>query len=51
MANSVPLPPPGFDQLSVDEQIGCVKEHDRNPDAGESWDVVRERLLDKLRQR
>jgi hypothetical protein len=25
MANSVPLPPPGFDQLSVDEQIDYVQ--------------------------
>jgi len=79
MSKPVPLPPPGFDQLSVDEQIDYVqslwdriaassdqvpvpewhreilserlKEHDRNPDAGESWDVVRERLRDKLRHR
>jgi putative addiction module component (TIGR02574 family) len=79
MSKPVPLPPPGFDQLSVDEQIDYVqslwdriaassdqvpvpewhreilgerlKEDDRNPDAGESWDVVRERLRDKLRHR
>jgi hypothetical protein len=28
-----------------------VKDYGANPEAGESWDVVRERLRDKLRQR
>src|SRR5262245_40332150 len=79
MANSLPLPPPGFDDLSIDEQIEYVqslwdriaatpeqvpvpqwhreilderiKEYDANPDAGESWDVVRERMRDKLPRR
>ena len=79
MANPVPLPPPGFDDLSVDEQIEYVqslwdriaatsaqvpvpewyreilderlKDYEANPNAGESWGVVRERLRDKLRQR
>ncbi len=79
LANPVPFPPPGFDDLSVDEQIEYVeslwdriaavperlptpewhreilderlKEFEANPTAGESWDVVRERLRDKLRQR
>jgi len=79
MANQVPFPPPGFDGLSVDEQIEYVqslwdriaatsdrvpvpdwhreilderlKDHEANPDAGESWYVVRERLRDKLRER
>ena len=79
MTPSVPLPPPGFDQLSVDEQIDYVqslwdriaatpallpvpewhrellderlKDCQTNPDAGASWDVVRERIRDKLRQR
>jgi putative addiction module component (TIGR02574 family) len=73
----VPLPPPGFDQLSADEQIDYVQSlWDRivaTPglvpvpewhreildqrlkeceamDAGESWDVVRERLRRKLRE-
>jgi hypothetical protein len=32
----------------VDERL---KDYEANPDAGESWDVVRERLRDKLRQR
>ena len=77
MANVVPLPPPGFDDLSVDEQIEYVqslwdriaatpeqvpvpewhreilderlKDDDASPDAGESWDVVRQRLRDKFR--
>jgi putative addiction module component (TIGR02574 family) len=79
MANPVPLPPPGFDDLSIDEQIEYVqslwdriaaslqqvpvpqwhheilderlKENEANPEAGESWEVVRDRLCDKLRQR
>ena len=25
MANPVPLPPPGFDDLSIEEQIECVQ--------------------------
>src|SRR5262249_42390022 len=77
MSTPVPLPPPGFDDLSVDDQIAYVqslwdriaatpdqvpvpewhrevlderlKDYDANPDAGASWDVVRERLRDKLR--
>ncbi len=77
---SKPLPiPPGFDDLSVEEQIDYVqslwqriaatpeqvpvpewhwqvlderlKDYEANPDASDSWDVVRERLRDKLRQR
>jgi hypothetical protein len=28
-----------------------LKDDEANPDAGESWNSVRERLLDKLRQR
>ena len=79
MPKPVAIPPPGFDDLNVDEQIEYVqslwsriaatpehvpvpdwhravlddriKDHDQNPGAGESWDVVRERLRDKLRQR
>jgi putative addiction module component (TIGR02574 family) len=79
LANPVPFPPPGFDDLSVDEQIEYIeslwdriaavpeqvpspewhreilderlKEFEANPDAGDSWDFVRERLRDKLRQR
>ena len=79
MANPVPLPPPGFDNLSVDEQIEYVqslwdriaatpedvpvpqwhreilderqRDYETNPNAGESWDNVRERLRDKLRHR
>ena len=79
MPNPVPLPPPGFDDLSVDEQIEYVqslwdriaatparvpepewhreilderlKDYEANPNAGESWNVVRERLRDQLRQR
>lgn len=79
MPKPVAIPPPGFDELSVEEQIDYVqslwdriaaspekvpvpdwhrevlderlKDYEANPDAGESWDVVRERLRDKLRQR
>lgn len=79
MPNSVPLPPPGFDDLSVDEQIAYVeslwdriaatpeqvpvpewhrevlderlKDDEANPEAGATWDVVRERLRDNLRRR
>lgn len=79
MPNPVPLPPFGFDDLSVEEQIEYVqslwdriattpervpvpewhrgilderlKDCDANPNAGGDWDVVRERLRDKLRQR
>jgi len=78
MANPVPLPPPGFDNLSIDEQIEYIeslwdriaatpgqvpipqwhheildkrlKDEEANPEAGENWDVVRDRLRDKLRQ-
>lgn len=79
MSKPVPIPPPGFDELSVDDQIDYlqslwdriaatpeqvpvpdrhrevieerVKDYEANPEAGESWDVVRERLRDRLRQR
>jgi putative addiction module component (TIGR02574 family) len=75
MSNPVPLPPPGFDDLSVDEQIEYLqslwdriaatpeqvpvpewhreilderrKDSEANPDAGDSWDAVRERLREK----
>ena len=60
MSNPIPLPPPGFariaatpDQVPVpkwhheilDERL---KDYEANPNAGESWDVVREQLRDKL---
>lgn len=79
MAKPVAIPPPGFDELTVEEQIDYaqslwerisaaheriavpdwhrevlderLKEHDADPSAGESWDVVRIRLRDKLRRR
>jgi len=79
MSKPVALPPPGFDELSVEEQIEYVqslwdriaaspeqvpvpdwhrdilnerlKDYEANADAGESWDVVRDRLRDKLRDR
>ena len=78
MPKPVAIPPPGFDQLTVEEQIDYVqslwdriaatpdqvpvpewhrqvlderiKDDGANPDAGESWDVVRDRLRDKLRK-
>ena len=79
MPKSVPLPPPGFDDLSVDEKIDYLqslwdriaatpdaipvpewhreiieqrlKEFEANPDAGESWEAVQERLRKKLDSR
>jgi putative addiction module component (TIGR02574 family) len=79
MPKPVAIPPPGFDALSIEEQIGYVqslweriaatpdqvpvpgghrevldervKDYEANPDAGESWDVVRDRLRYKLRPR
>jgi putative addiction module component (TIGR02574 family) len=78
MPKPVAIPPPGFDQLTVEEQIDYVqllweriaatpdqvpvpdwhrevlderlKDFEANPDAGESWDVVRDRLREKLRK-
>ena len=79
MAKPVPLPPPGFDDLSVDEKIDYlqslwnriaatpeaipvpdwhrevlderVKDLRADPDAGDSWDVVQQRLRKKLDNR
>jgi putative addiction module component (TIGR02574 family) len=79
MANPVPLPPPGFDDLSVEEKIDYLqslweriaaspdtipvpnwhrevlderlKDLEANPDAGESWEVVQDRLQKKLDSR
>ena len=79
MPKPVAVPPPGFDELSVEEQIAYVqslwdriaatpdqvpvpdwhrevlderlKDFEANPDAGESWDIVRDRLRDNLRKR
>ena len=76
MAKPVPLPPPGFDDLSVDEQIDYLqslwdriaatpdavpvpdwhgdiiderlKDLQANPDAGDSWEVVQDRLRKKI---
>ena len=76
MTKQVTIPPAGFDDLTVEEQIDYVqslweriaatpdqvpvpdwhrevlderlKDYEANPDAGESWDVVRDRLRDKL---
>ena len=78
MPKPVAIPPPGFDELTVEEQIDYVqslwdriaatpdqvpvpewhrvvlderlKDDEANPDAGESWDVVRDRLCHKLRK-
>ena len=78
MPKPVAIRPPGFDELSIDEQIDYVqslwdriaatpdrvpvpewhseilddrlKDYEANPDAGESWDVVRG-IRDKRRQR
>ena len=79
MPKPVPLPPPGFDDLSVDEKIDYLqslwdriaatpetipvpewhreilderlKDLEADPDAGESWEVVQERLRKKLDSR
>lgn len=76
MSQPVPLPPPGFDDLSVDEKIDYLQslwdriaatpasvpvpewhrevlaqrltDLESNPDAGDDWDVVQERLRSKL---
>ena len=79
MAKPVPLPPPGFDDLSVDEKIDYLqslwdriaaspetipvpdwhreviderlKDLEANPDAGDSWEAVQERLCKKFDRR
>jgi putative addiction module component (TIGR02574 family) len=77
MAKPVPLPPPGFDDLSVDEKIDYLqslwdriaaapetipvpawhrdilderlKDLQADPDAGDAWEVVQERLRKRIR--
>ena len=79
MPKPVPLPPPGFDDLSVEEKNDYVqslrdriaaspetiplpdwhheilderlKDLDANPEAGDGWEVVQERLRKKLETR
>ena len=65
MPKPVAIPPPGFDQLTVEQQIDYVQSlweriaatpdqvpiPDWHPDTGESWDTVRDRLRDNLRKR
>ncbi len=76
MPKPVPTPPPGFDELSVEEKIEYIqslweriaatpeqvavpqwhhdvlnerlRDSELDPDRGESWEVVRERLRGKL---
>jgi putative addiction module component (TIGR02574 family) len=76
MPNPVPLPPPGFDELSVDEKIEYLQalwdrvsaspetipvpnwhrdilkerlqDFEDAPDAGDTWEVVQERLRRNL---
>jgi putative addiction module component (TIGR02574 family) len=76
MSNPVPLPPPGFDELSVDEKIDYLqslwdriaatpetvpvpnwhrevlderlRDVEVDAGAGDSWDVVQERLRKKF---
>jgi putative addiction module component (TIGR02574 family) len=76
MPNPVPLPPPGFDELSVDEKIEYLQalwdrvsaspetipvpnwhsdilrerlqDFEATPDAGDTWEVVQERLRRNL---
>ena len=79
VSKPIPLPPPGFDDLSIDEKIDYlqslwdriaatpetlpvpdwhreiiderVKEPDVDPDAGDDWAVVQERLRKKFGSR
>ena len=79
MPKAVPLPPPGFDDLSVDEKIDYLqslwdriaasaesipvpdwhreilderlKDLEANPDAGDAWEAVQERLRKKIDSR
>ena len=79
MPKQVPLPPPGFDDLSVDEKIDYLqslwdriaatpetipipnwhreivderrKDFEADPAAGDSWDVIQERLRKKFDKR
>ena len=79
MATPVPLPPLGFDDLSIDEKIDYLQslwdriaassrpvpvpewhreildqrlmDLERDPDSGDSWDVVQERLRRMLNER
>jgi putative addiction module component (TIGR02574 family) len=79
MAKPVPLPPPGFDDLSVDEKIDYLqslwdriaatpetvavpdwhreiiderlKDVEADPGAGDSWEVVHDRLRKKFDHR
>ncbi|PYR92409.1 MAG: hypothetical protein DMF84_12910 [Acidobacteria bacterium] len=79
IAKPVPLPPPGFDDLSIDEKIDYLqslwvriaaspeavpipewhreildqrlKDLEANPESGDSWDLVEERLRRKLDSR
>lgn len=79
MPKPVPLPPPGFDELSVDEKIDYLqslwgriaatpetipvpdwhreildersKDLEADPDAGDNWEVVQERLRKKFDSR
>ena len=79
MSTPVPLPPPGFDDLSVDEKIDYLqslwdriaatpeavpvpdwhreiiderlKDLEANPEAGDSWEAVHERLGKKFDSR
>ncbi len=76
MPTNVPLPPPGFDDLSVQEKLDYLeslwdriaanaesiavpdwhrevlderlRDLQASPDAGDTWDVVQERLRRKL---
>jgi putative addiction module component (TIGR02574 family) len=74
MPTPVPLPPPGFDELSIDEKIDYLQSlwdriaatpqtipvpdwhreilaerlKDLEEDAGDTWDVVQERLRKKF---
>jgi putative addiction module component (TIGR02574 family) len=79
MTRTVPLPPPGFDDLSIDEKIDYLQslwdrivatsqsvpvpewhreildqrlmDLERDPDSGDTWEVVQERLRRMLNER
>jgi len=69
MVDPVKNPPPGFDELPVEDQIDIAAHPDRvpvpewhvrelrrredayrgSPDAGSTWEEVRDRILSRLR--
>jgi hypothetical protein len=48
MSQELPIPPPGFDDLGVEEKLDYVA-HQANPDAARPGHEVRAELAEKLR--